>query len=271
MNGDSAFLSDVPFYVSFSGGRTSAFLLRKVLDAYGGELPSHGTVLFANTGKEHDATYDFVQRIGREWCPVTWIEYRRAAPYFAVVNHESADRSGKWFAEMIESKKRLPSPPLRFCTKSLKVDPMERYMRSLGHDDFSCFIGIRYDEPSRVSRIRSRTDRDMRMPLADAKITEKDVLAFWASNDFDLPWPHDEKFFGNCDLCFLKSINRIREVMIRKPEAAKWWIDLEEKYGQKFRFDRPPLRSIFHQVTVQGRLFEVGQDQDDSLPCDCTE
>jgi 3'-phosphoadenosine 5'-phosphosulfate sulfotransferase (PAPS reductase)/FAD synthetase len=258
-----------PFYVSFSGGRTSGFLLRRILDAWGGSLPDDGLVLFANTGKEHQDTLDFVHKVEQEWCPITWIEYRRQAPYFAVVDFDTADRTGKYFAEMIESKKRLPSPPLRFCTKSLKVDPMERYMRSLGFDDFSCIVGIRSDEPSRVSRIRSKTDRDMRMPLADDGISEKDVLSFWRSNHFDLPWPHDEKFFGNCDLCFLKSINRIREVMIRKPESAEWWIDMEQKYGQKFRFDRPPLKSILHQVTVQGRLFDA--ETEDTLPCDCTD
>ena len=48
---------DPPFYVSFSGGRTSGYLLRHVLDAWGGSLPEGGHVLFANTGKEHGATF----------------------------------------------------------------------------------------------------------------------------------------------------------------------------------------------------------------------
>ena len=48
------YLIETPFVVSFSGGRTSAFMLRNILDAYGGSLPAQGHVVFANTGKEPD-------------------------------------------------------------------------------------------------------------------------------------------------------------------------------------------------------------------------
>ncbi len=33
---------ETPFIVSFSGGATSGFMLRKILDAYEGELPGDG-------------------------------------------------------------------------------------------------------------------------------------------------------------------------------------------------------------------------------------
>lgn len=45
--------------ISFSGGRTSAFMLRQVLD-HNDDL-SDLIVTFANTGKEHPATLDFVK------------------------------------------------------------------------------------------------------------------------------------------------------------------------------------------------------------------
>lgn len=51
--------------VSFSGGRTSAYLLRQVLD--NNDDPSDLLVLFANTGKEHPATLDFVQDCADCW------------------------------------------------------------------------------------------------------------------------------------------------------------------------------------------------------------
>ena len=40
-----------PTVISFSGGRTSAYMLHKVLQNGGGQLPSNAIVCFANTGK----------------------------------------------------------------------------------------------------------------------------------------------------------------------------------------------------------------------------
>lgn len=261
-----------PFYVSFSGGRTSGYMLRMILDAWGGAMPEGGYVLFANTGKEHPATLDFVHEIETRWCPITWIEYRADAPHWAAVNYQTADRTGIHFANMIRKKQRLPSPPQRFCTSELKVKPMESFMRSLGLEDFVCIMGIRADEPRRVAKIRGKQDRELVIPLADAKVTEDQVLAFWKESAFDLPWPHDQKYFGNCDLCFLKSHHRIRHVLQEMPQSAQWWIDREEEIGHQFRFDRPSIKTMLHQVTIQGQLFPSDScSTDDTLPCDCTE
>lgn len=45
-----------PALISFSGGRTSAYMLRMILDAHGGTLPDDVHVCFANTGKERFVT-----------------------------------------------------------------------------------------------------------------------------------------------------------------------------------------------------------------------
>src|SRR5262249_19633664 len=51
-----------PFVVSFSGGRTSGYMLRRILDAFAGRMPDGGKVIFCNTGKERPETLDFVER-----------------------------------------------------------------------------------------------------------------------------------------------------------------------------------------------------------------
>lgn len=265
----NAYKVEPPFYLSFSGGRTSGYLLRHVLDAWGGTLPQGGHVLFANTGREHEATLKFVNEVETRWCPITWIEYRRDNPKWARVTYETADRTGTHFKDLILAKQRLPTPPMRFCTSDLKVKPMEAYLKSIGLTEFTAILGIRADEPRRVSRIRGTTDRDMAIPLADDGVTESDVLEFWKNNDFDLPWPHDQKFFGNCDLCFLKSLPRLKGVIEARPDLADWWIEMEEMTGYRFRFDRPSIRQLRTQITIQGKLFECTVD--DSMPCDCTE
>lgn len=72
----SAYKMDHPFVVSFSGGRTSGFMLHQILQANGG-IPDGSHVCFANTGKEHEATLQFVQEIADTWqVKIAWIERR---------------------------------------------------------------------------------------------------------------------------------------------------------------------------------------------------
>jgi hypothetical protein len=54
--GRNPFLIDEPTVISFSGGRTSAYMLWRVLEANGG-LPEDAIVCFANTGKEEEARW----------------------------------------------------------------------------------------------------------------------------------------------------------------------------------------------------------------------
>ena len=48
-----------PTVISFSGGRTSDYMLWRILQSNNG-LPSDAKVIFANTGKEEEATLKFV-------------------------------------------------------------------------------------------------------------------------------------------------------------------------------------------------------------------
>ena len=54
-NGD-VYKIEGPACISFSGGRTSAYMLYKILQAWSGKLPDDVVVCFANTGKEMEET-----------------------------------------------------------------------------------------------------------------------------------------------------------------------------------------------------------------------
>ena len=89
--------------VNLSGGRSSAYLLQRILDAHGGGLPDRTVVLFANTGKERWETLDFVRDIERHWrVPIMWLEYvyrpnERPKHHYRLVNHQTASRNGEPF------------------------------------------------------------------------------------------------------------------------------------------------------------------------------
>ena len=65
-----------PAVISFSGGRTSGYLLKHVIDAYGGRLPDGVFVVFANTAMERRETLEFIDTCATAWSTtVHWIEY----------------------------------------------------------------------------------------------------------------------------------------------------------------------------------------------------
>ena len=66
---------DGPALISFSGGRTSGFMLWHILDAHNGELPPDVYVTFANTGKEREETLRFVFECQSRWgAKIRWLE-----------------------------------------------------------------------------------------------------------------------------------------------------------------------------------------------------
>jgi 3'-phosphoadenosine 5'-phosphosulfate sulfotransferase (PAPS reductase)/FAD synthetase len=128
-----------PTVISFSGGRTSAYMLWRILQSNGG-LPAEAKVVFANTGKEEEATLKFVKDCQDNWgVPITWLEYRKDKPLFVEVTFETASRNGEPFEQLIQKRKYLPNPVSRFCTVELKVRTMHRYLKANGWKGLRCW------------------------------------------------------------------------------------------------------------------------------------
>jgi len=167
-----------PTCISFSGGRTSAYMLYRVLEAHQMSLPKDCVVCFANTGKEDEATLKFVNDCSVNWnVPIVWLEYQmteNVKDRWRQVTYETASRNGEPFEQMIQSKKFLPNSVMRFCTTELKIVPIKHYMASIGYQEFDTFAGIRADEPKRVSKLR----KTLHAPLAIVGIAQEQVQSF---------------------------------------------------------------------------------------------
>lgn len=215
--------------IAFSGGRTSAYMLRQIIDANGG-LPDRVVVAFQNTGREMPQTLDFVREVGARWgVNIVWLEYRAKAPFFEVVSHNSASRAGEPFDALIRKRKFLPNQHSRFCTQELKVRTGKRYLVSLGWDRWTSATGIRADEPNRLNKPAPKERWTIWNPLADAGVSKRDVAAFWSDQPFDLNLPNvnGRCWLGNCDGCFLKSEAHVAAFIREFPEQARWWEDKE--------------------------------------------
>lgn len=265
---------DDPFFindhavVSFSGGRTSGYMLWRIIQAHGGALPGNVVVCFANTGREMPGTLDFVRDCGAAWgVSIVWLEYRwkPGAHGYEVVNHNSASRAGEPFEFMLDGKSMLPNPVARFCTAELKIRTMQRYVKSeLGWENWNNVVGLRADEKTRVEGLHRRQKRQKSgalTPLFDAGIMQADVFAFWRKQPFDLqlagPWE------GNCDGCFLKGRGAIARMLVDHPERMKWWAEAETRFASTvrtapamnlFRADREDYATMARIVRDQGQL-----------------
>lgn len=221
-------LPDGNVQIAFSGGRTSAYMLHQILEA-NGALPERCRVVFSNTGREFDATLDFVQEVGSRWgVAIDWVEYRPGKPWFETVSHNSASRDGQPFDALIRKRRYLPNVDQRFCTVELKILTARRYCRSLKWDHWITARGLRADESHRV-----KPSADKRIthwhPLHVAGATKETVTDFWKSQPFDLRLirANGQTPDGNCDGCFLKSEAYLARLAIRHPERAQWWEDME--------------------------------------------
>lgn len=272
-----------PAVISFSGGRTSGYLLNCVLQAYDGTLADDVRVIFANTGKEMPETLDFIQECSERWnVPITWLEYRSGRQW-AVVDYSTASRKGEPFEDLITDRNFLPNPVARICTVELKVLTMERYVTTdLGWDFFTNVVGIRADEPRRVAKISNsgRAAFERVAPLATAGVSAGHVGDFWNRQPFDLRLPNmnGKTMHGNCDLCFLKSADQVLSLIRENPKRAIWWMEQESRIhsaGQikgdagRFRSDRPSYAEMHRMATKHGELFAF--DDEPLQDCMCTE
>jgi hypothetical protein len=263
----SHYLMQGPALISFSGGRTSAYMLHEILQAHGGRLPDDVVVTFANTGKEREETLRFVHECGSRWgVQIHWLEWRQEG--FEEVGFNSASRNGEPFKCLIDKKKALPNGTKRWCTSFLKIKPMHDYMCSLGYalGTFREAVGLRHDEGRRLLTMYANNDRDKRQciaPLSKARVTKSDVMTFWRTSPFDLGLRSWE---GNCDLCFNKG-RAIRERICRdSPEAAIWWRDLELVTGNTFAM-RESVEDILSYVARTPML--IPDDPTDEYDVEC--
>lgn len=263
MTQDDAFRTHGPAVISFSGGRTSGYMLWRILQAHGGILPDNIVVCFANTGREMPATLDFVRDCAVQWnVPIRWLEFRaRRTDGWEEVSHNSASRDGEPFEALLQTQSALPNPVQRSCTTELKIRTIKRFVQdTLGWAHWINLVGLRADEPGRVFRATRETRErwTVSCPLFDAGATVDDVSSFWRGQSFDLkiagPWE------GNCDGCFLKSRAAITRMFSDHPGRMEWWPRMETiprgtaGVNRRFRDDRESYAEMRSVVQRQGVL-----------------
>lgn len=148
--------------MGLSGGKDStalAVLLHK-------EIPEM-EYFFCDTGKELQETYDYLDKI--------------KARLGIKIQYLSPEKGFDHWLEVYDG--YLPSPKSRWCTKQLKILPLEKF---IGDDEAFSYIGIRADE-NRDGYISTKPTLKPVYPFKERSIVKVDIVRLLEESGLGLP------------------------------------------------------------------------------------
>ena len=111
----------------------------------------------------------------------------------------------------------LPSPSMRWCTKKMKIEPIEEWV---GQDEVISYIAIRADESNRKGYVSTKPNIQARFPFVEDGIDHAGVLEILEKAGIGLPDYYSWRTRSGCYFCFYQ----------RKSE----WVGLAEKHPDLF-------------------------------------
>lgn len=205
--------------VSFSGGRTSAYMVYLMEKMRKEGQIENVEYVFMDTGAEHPETYDFVRNVINYFeidlvCLRTKInEEFGVGPSYSIVSPEDCKQDLKPWHDML-MKYGAPYTGGAFCTDRMKTVPYRKYCDdSFGKGNYCTWLGIRSDEPRRINLAK----KGFRYLAEISPMTKGDIIGFWQDMPFDLDL---DEHLGNCVFCLKKSDQKIALAVREEPEMA---------------------------------------------------
>ncbi|QDP63233.1 MAG: putative uncharacterized nin region protein [Prokaryotic dsDNA virus sp.] len=206
--------------VSFSGGRTSAYLCKLMIEKFGRE---NVDFIYMDTGAEHLKTYRFIRKVNDEFgLDLICLRGDFSLPLGAGVGYKVVGISSLKpdlipFKGMIE-KYGVPYIGGMFCTDRMKLRPFKKYCDDVyGKNNHETWLGIREDEPKRL------TPKPFIKYMAEISDFDKqDVLSWWSKAPFDLDL---DEWSGNCEFCPKKSNLKLAASQRDSPGSYINWLE----------------------------------------------
>ena len=179
-----------------SGGKDSSALAVYLRDKVPGI-----EYFFCDTGAELPETYEYLTRL----------EVILGKPIVRLNAHRGFDH---WF-EVFRG--TLPSPQMRWCTKNMKIKPIEDW---IGEVSALSYVAIRADESNRKGYISTKPNIRTRFPFIEDGIDRDSVTRILEDAGIGLPAYYEWRTRSGCYFCFYQ----------RKAE----WIGLAERHPELF-------------------------------------
>lgn len=194
-----------------SGGRDSAALAVYMRNAHPNlELE----YFFTDTGKELPEVYAFLDRL----------EGFLGRP----IQRLNPDRGFDFWLE--EYGNFLPSPRTRWCTRQLKLKPLEQWLRPAldAGTTVHSYVAIRSDEPTREGYQATHPNMRVHLPLREAGIDKRGVIEILEQADVGEPAYYDWRSRSGCTFCFFQQKIEWVRLSERHPEAFAEAVDYEK-------------------------------------------
>ena len=189
-----------------SGGKDSAALAVYLRDRVPGM-----EYFFCDTGSELPETYEYLDRL-------EGVLGKRIARL-------NADRNFDHWLFVYQG--ALPSPQMRWCTKNLKIKPLEAW---IGDDEAYSYIAIRADE-HREGYISHKPNIHPVYPFKDDGIGKEDVLRILADAGIGLPSYYEWRTRSGCYFCFFQRKAEWVGLAERHPDLFAQAVAYEDKQG----------------------------------------
>lgn len=165
--------------LGLSGGKDStalAILMHK-------EVPEM-EYFFCDTHEELPETYEYLERIeNRLGIKIARLSDKRGFQHWLDV-YDGA----------------LPSPKMRWCTKQMKIKPLEEF---IGNDKAISYIGIRADE-HRDGYISTKPNITARYPFRELGLGKSDIIRIVEDSGIGMPSYYNWRSRSGCYFCFFQ-------------------------------------------------------------------
>ena len=204
-----------------SGGKDSSALAVYLRD----RVPEM-EYFFCDTGAELPETYEYLTRL----------EVTLGKPIARLNAKRGFDH---WF-EVFRG--TLPSPQMRWCTKNMKIKPIEEW---IGEAPAFSYVAIRADESNRKGYISTKPNIQTLFPFIEDGIDRDGVMRILEDAGIGLPAYYEWRTRSGCYFCFYQ----------RKAE----WIGLAERHPDLFDRAVAIERKVLRDVGIDGDADFSGQ------------
>ena len=229
--------------LGLSGGRDSASLAvwmrqnRPDLDIQ---------YFFTDTGKELKEVYDYLGEL----------EGFIGKP----IERLNADRDFDFWLKQYGH--FLPSPRTRWCTRKLKIEPFEHWLKpeldagTIVHS----YVAIRADEPERSGMIATHPNMKIHFPLREAGLDKSAVIELLDSSGLGLPAYYRWRSRSGCTFCFYQQKIEWVRLMREHPDAfeeAKSYEKSALEHGSPFTWTQ---KESLDELAAPERVAQIEKD-----------